>query len=87
MSWLIAILVALAAFGAVALMLRRRRDGAAARQGLEAVGAALLLGIAGYGLQASPGLPGAPKAPAQRVDASAQAMVRPVMPAPTMTIG
>lgn len=58
MSWLPVLALALLAFLAIAFVLK------ASRSGWEAIGAALLLGIAGYALQGSPGLPGAPKAPA-----------------------
>lgn len=54
MIWALAILTALAAF-LLAVLLR------APRKGWEAIGAALLVGIAGYAFQASPGLSGAPK--------------------------
>ena len=73
MSWIIAMATALVALGAIVLLRRRRKE--AGRQGIEPVGAALLLGIAGYGLQASPGLPGAPKAPVQERVGDAQALV------------
>jgi cytochrome c-type biogenesis protein CcmH len=54
MSWAIAIALALAAFAAIAFGLR------APRQAWATLGAALAFGLAGYALQASPGLPGAP---------------------------
>lgn len=73
MSWIVAMATALVALGAIVLL--RRRASGGSRQGIEAVGAALLLGIAGYGMQASPGLPGAPKAPAESISGDAQAMV------------
>jgi cytochrome c-type biogenesis protein CcmH len=41
----------------------------------EAAGAALLLGIAGYATQASPGLPGAPKSAAAEVNDAGKALV------------
>jgi len=37
------------------------------RAGLELLGAALLVGMAGYALQGSPGQPAAPKAPAEKI--------------------
>jgi len=55
MSWLVAIALALAAFGAVAYLTR------AQRAVWMVVLAALGLGLAGYATQASPGLAGAPK--------------------------
>lgn len=57
MSWVIAIVVALAAFGLAAFVL------GVPRQGWTSFAAALALGLAGYALQASPGIPGAPAAP------------------------
>jgi cytochrome c-type biogenesis protein CcmH len=69
MSWALAVLLAVVAFCVVAFVLR------APRRGWEAIGAALLLGIAGYGLQASPGLPGSPKPPAETVSGDAGSMV------------
>ncbi|MEZ5737603.1 MAG: tetratricopeptide repeat protein [Novosphingobium sp.] len=61
MSWALVILLAALAFCMLAFVLK------APRKGWEAIGAALLLGVAGYGLQASPGLSGAPKPPQQTV--------------------
>jgi len=58
MTWLIAIALALAAFAVAVLAFR------VARSGRTTVAAALALGLAGYALQASPGLPGAPAASA-----------------------
>lgn len=54
MTWLIAIGLALAAFAVAAFAFR------VARSGWATLAAALALGLAGYALQASPGLPGAP---------------------------
>jgi cytochrome c-type biogenesis protein CcmH len=56
MTWLIAIALALAAFALGAFVF------GVARQGWTTLAAALALGLAGYALQASPGLPGAPAA-------------------------
>ena len=56
MSWAIAILLALIAFGIAAAAFRLPRATWAS------LGAALLFGLAGYTLQASPDIPGAPKA-------------------------
>lgn len=69
MTWVIAFALALAAFLAMALLFK------APRKGWEAIGAALLLGIAGYGLQGSPGLAGAPKPPAQKIVNDPDALV------------
>lgn len=56
MIWAMAVLLAALSFGAIFWLMKGPRSG------WEMIGAALLLGIAGYALQASPGLPGAPKA-------------------------
>ena len=69
MTWLLAFLLALAAWLAMAFLFK------APRKGWEAIGAALLVGIAGYGLQASPDIPGAPKPAAQRIAADPQALI------------
>ncbi len=60
MSWLVAVALALVAFGVAVLVFRLNRVTWAN------LGAALLLGLAGYTLQASPDLPGAPAASAQQ---------------------
>jgi len=70
MSWPLVLLLAIFAFIVLAFVLQ------APRGGWEAIGAALLLGIAGYGLQGSPGLPGAPKPPAETVAGNSDALVR-----------
>jgi cytochrome c-type biogenesis protein CcmH len=54
-TWLLAAIAALAAFGAIVLL-------KAPRKGWEAIGAALLVGLAGYAMQANPGLAGKPTA-------------------------
>ena len=69
MTWVLALLLALIAFCAMAFVLK------APRAGWEVIGAALLLGVAGYGLQATPGLPGAPKPAAETVSADRGALV------------
>lgn len=69
MTWAVIALIALAAFAALVLVFK------APRRGWEAIGATLLLGIAGFALQARPDLPGAPKAPAQSADKSGEALV------------
>lgn len=68
MTWVFVFLLAVLAF-ALAFLLK------APRKGWEAIGAALLLGIAGYGLQGHPGMAGAPKAPAQTVANNPAALV------------
>jgi len=70
MTWVVAIGTAVAAFALLAFVLK------APRHGWEATGAALLLGIAGYGLQASPGLEGAPKQAARSVESDPGALVK-----------
>jgi cytochrome c-type biogenesis protein CcmH len=62
MTWVMVILVALAAFGFAVVALR------VPRIGWTTFAAALALGLAGYALQASPGLPGAPAAAAKAPD-------------------
>jgi cytochrome c-type biogenesis protein CcmH len=69
MIWVMAGGLAIAVFLIIAFALK------APRAGYEAIGAALLLGIAGYALQASPGLPAAPKPAAQKVAGDAAALV------------
>lgn len=59
MTWFVVALLALAVF--VALLLR------APRSSWEVIGAALLLGIAGYALQGEPGQPGAPRKPVEKI--------------------
>jgi cytochrome c-type biogenesis protein CcmH len=54
-TWLIALGLAALAFAVLLFVFKLPRPS------WEAAGAALLLGIAGYAVQASPGLPGAPK--------------------------
>ena len=56
MSWLPVLALAAAAFLVIVYVFK------IPRAGWEAIGAALLLGVAGYALQGSPGVPGAPKA-------------------------
>jgi cytochrome c-type biogenesis protein CcmH len=70
MTWALAIGLALVAFLVAAFVLR------APRKGWEAIGAALLLGIAGYALQASPGVPAAPKIANTRIADDPAALVR-----------
>ena len=62
MTWLLAIALALAAFALGALVF------GVARQGWTTFAAALALGLAGYALQASPDMPGAPAGEAQTSD-------------------
>ena len=70
MTWIIALVLALAAFVVAVFVLR------APRRGWEAIGAALLLGVAGYALQASPGVPAAPKQAQEQVSGDAAALVK-----------
>lgn len=70
MTWVVVIALAAAAFAALAFVLK------VPRKGWEAVGAALLVGIAGFAWQARPAQPGAPKEAAERPQASGAAMVQ-----------
>ena len=70
MSWVLAFLLAALAFCALAFVLK------APRKGWEAIAAALLFGIAGYGLQATPGLPGAPKPAQEKIAGDTAAMIK-----------
>lgn len=69
MTWIMATLLALAAFCMAALVLR------APRNGWEAIGAALLLGVAGYAFQARPDAPAAPKLGTKPVASDPAALV------------
>lgn len=85
-GWVLAGGLALAAFGVAAFVLTLPR------RGWEALGAALLLGIAGYALQGAPDQPGAPKAPAEAqrsgeaLVAARQALAETAMPGSAMMI-
>lgn len=71
MIWALIAALALAALAALIVLLK------VPRAGWEAIGAALLLGIAGYALQGSPGQSGAPKANADAAsDGSAMIAAR-----------
>lgn len=70
MSWLLVVLLAAVAFVLLAFVLK------APRHGWEAIGAALLLGIAGYGLQGKPDMPGAPKAPAETIASDPASLIK-----------
>lgn len=69
MSWLPIILLAAMAFVVAAFLLRMPRNG------WTILAAALMLGLAGYALQGSPGYGGAPKQAATGEDANGTAMV------------
>ncbi len=69
MTWVIAILLAGAAFAAAVLAFRVERSG------WTTIAAALALGLAGYALQASPAVPAAPAAPAVDGGAAEWALV------------
>lgn len=69
MSWVLVLGLALIAFAMIAFVFKVPRGS------WEAVGAALVLGIAGFALQASPGQPGAPTQPPQPVKASGAALI------------
>jgi len=72
MSWIWAVVLAGLALVVILLLLRWQGQ---PRAGWEAIAAALLLGIAGYGLQGRPGLAGAPKQPVERTADDSQALV------------
>ncbi|QGN56043.1 tetratricopeptide repeat protein [Novosphingobium sp. Gsoil 351] len=59
MTWVLIVLLAIGVFAALVWLLKLPRTG------WEWAGAALLLGLAGYALQGSPGQPGAPKPPVE----------------------
>lgn len=61
-GWILAIGLALAVLAAAILLLRLPR------KGWELLAAALVLGLAGYALQGSPGAAGAPKAAVEQID-------------------
>lgn len=69
MSWIVVIALVLAAFACSALVFK------APRGAWEPIGAALMLGVAGFALQASPWQAGAPKEPAQQAKTSGAALV------------
>ena len=70
MTWVLVILIAAAAFGIMAFVLKLPRAG------WELTGAALLVGIAGYALQGMPAMPGAPKAPVENKRAADEALIK-----------
>lgn len=69
MSWLPMLLLAAAAFGVAALVLRLPKAG------WTLFGAALLFGLAGYALQGDPSMAGAPKDAAPIASESGEAMI------------
>ncbi len=69
MTWCVVIALALAAFAALVLVFKTPK------QGREAIGAALLVGLAGFAWQASPAQPGSPMDAADRPQASGAALV------------
>lgn len=69
MTWVLALILAVAAFLLAVVVLR------APRKGWEAIGAALMLGVAGYALQASPDAPAAPRAPQQQIGVDPKLLV------------
>ena len=73
MTWLVVIGLGLVAFAALALL------GKASRGAWEAIGAALLLGFAGYAWQGTPRQPGAPKPPAEKIAGAAAVAERQAM--------
>jgi cytochrome c-type biogenesis protein CcmH len=69
-TWLLVLLAAAAVFAALVTLLKLPRAG------WELVGAALLVGIAGYALQGSPGQPGAPKPPVENAASADEALLK-----------
>lgn len=69
MTWIIALVLAVAAFLLAVFVLR------APRKSWEAIGAALLLGVAGYALQARP-VPAAPKVAQEQITSDPSALVK-----------
>lgn len=69
MTWVFVLLLALAAYFVVTWLLKAPRSGRAA------IGAALMLGIAGYAAQSQPDLPGSPTEPRERMIADPEAIV------------
>ncbi|MBN8500814.1 MAG: cytochrome C biosynthesis protein [Sphingomonadales bacterium] len=69
MIWVWVLAVAVAAFVTLAWVLKTPRNG------WEAIGAALAVGLAGFALQANPAQPGAAKQAQQRADKSGAALV------------
>ena len=69
MTWVLIVLVAAAVFAARVKLLKLPRNG------WEWAGAALLLGLAGYALQGSPGQPGAPKPPVENPGTADAALI------------
>ena len=70
MGWVSIAVLAVLSFAALAWVFK------APRKGWEAIGAALMLGIAGYALQGSPAQPGAPKEAAAQTREGAAAIVK-----------
>lgn len=68
MTWVLVILIALAAFLVMCWLMKQPRSGR------EAIGAALLLGMAGYAAQSHPSLPGSPTAARETVSGNPEAV-------------
>ena len=69
MTWVLILLVVAIVFSLLVFVLKLPRNG------WEWVGAALLLGLAGYSLQGSPGEPGAPKEPIETAKTADEALI------------
>ena len=69
MTWVLVAALVVAVFGTLAFVLKVPRGG------WEAVGAALLLGVAGYALQGSPRLAGAPKVAEEKIEGNSARIV------------
>ena len=70
MTWIFIILLGFAVFAGLVWLLKLPRAG------WELVGAALLLGVAGYALQGHPAQPGAPKAPVETAETAGAELVK-----------
>ena len=70
MTWIFVILLGFAVFVGLVWLLKLPRAG------WELVGAALLLGVAGYALQGHPAQPGAPKAPVETAETAGAELVK-----------
>ena len=70
MTWIFIILLGFAVFAGLVWLLKLPRAG------WELVGAALLVGVAGYALQGHPSRPGAPKAPVETAETAGTELVK-----------
>ena len=70
MTWIFIILLGFAVFAGLVWLLKLPRAG------WELVGAALLVGVAGYALQGHPSRPGAPKAPVETAETAGAELIK-----------